>query len=60
MKDVLKLDALPEGWRKIGGAVTAPDGYYWASNGKSRFFSKEFQHALIKEEEHGNDQLRDR
>ena len=55
MKDIPKLDTMPEGWRKISGAVTAPDGYYWASNGKSRFFeANEFQHALIKEPKGGD------
>ena len=39
---------LPEGWRYIDGAQTAPMGYRWASNGKSRF-SGEYEHALIKE-----------
>ena len=42
------LDQIPEGWKKIGGAVTAPAGYSWYSNGKSRF-SGEREKALVKE-----------
>lgn len=41
-------DKLPQGWKKMVGTLTAPNGYYWASNGKS-FFDKEIQRALIKE-----------
>jgi len=36
------LDEVPEGWKKIEGALTAPKGYEWYSNGKSRF-SGEYQ-----------------
>lgn len=42
------LDQIPEGWKKIEGAVTAPAGYSWYSNGKSRF-SGEREQALVKE-----------
>ena len=41
-------DKLPDGWKKLDGTLTAPNGYYWASNGKS-LFSKERESALIKE-----------
>ena len=41
------LDALPEGWRYIEGALTAPTGFRWACNGKSRF-SPEYRHALVR------------
>lgn len=42
------LDALPEGWRYIEGALTAPTGFRWACNGKSRF-SPGYRHALVME-----------
>ena len=41
-------DKLPDGWKKLEGTLTAPNGYYWASNGKS-FFDKSYEQALIKE-----------
>ena len=41
------LDALPEGWRYIEGALTAPTGFRWACNGKSRF-SPGYRHALVR------------
>ena len=41
------LDALPEGWRYIEGALTAPTGFRWACNGKSRF-SHGYRHALVR------------
>lgn len=44
------LDHLPEGWRYLEGATTAPLGYRWACNNKSRF-GGEYRHALVKEEQ---------
>lgn len=44
------LDRLPEGWRYLDGATTAPLGYRWACNNKSRF-GGEYRHALIREEQ---------
>ena len=41
------LDALPPGWRLLDGAWTAPRGFAWACNGKSRF-SPEYRHALVR------------
>ena len=41
------LDALPEGWRYIEGALTAPTGFRWACNGKSRF-SPGYRHVLVR------------
>ena len=38
---------LPKGWTRIEGALTAPRGYTWVSNSKSRF-SGERKSALIK------------
>jgi hypothetical protein len=38
---------LPKGWRIIEGAMTAPRGYIWICNNKSRF-SKEYESALLK------------
>lgn len=41
------LEALPQGWRWLRDAWTAPRGYAWACNGKSRF-SPEYRHALVR------------
>lgn len=38
---------MPNGWKEINGALTAPSGYVWIFNGKS-IFSNEYQHALLK------------
>ena len=46
-KGVKVLNEMPNGWRFIQGATTAPRGYIWVNNGKS-FFSKEYKHALLK------------
>lgn len=37
-------------WKIMRGAITAPRGYVWICNGKSRF-GGEYQHKLVKEEE---------
>ena len=29
--------SLPKGWKRLSGATTAPKGYIWIYNGKSRF-----------------------
>lgn len=42
------FDEIPHGWKPIKGASTAPVGYEWISNGKSRF-SKDYKIALAKE-----------
>ena len=48
MKNGVKfLNSMPEGWKEIKGAMTAPNGYIWIFNGKS-IFSKEYEHALLK------------
>lgn len=48
MKNGVKfLNSMPEGWKEIKGATTAPNGYKWIFNGKS-VFSKEYKHALLK------------
>jgi len=44
---VKKLKSVPKGWIKTKGATTAPHGYVWYSNGKSRF-SGQRKIALIK------------
>ena len=41
-------DSLPSGYKKDEGATTAPRGYYWANNRKSRF-GGEFHQVLVKE-----------
>ena len=49
------LDHVPPGWVKVDGATTAPKGYSWYSNGKSRF-SGERVSALVKDaEDHKNE-----
>lgn len=42
-----RLIEVPEGWKKVKGAMTSPKGYSWYSNGKSRF-SGECECALVK------------
>ncbi len=42
------FDEIPFGWMPIKGATTAPVGYEWISNGKSRF-SADYRIALVKE-----------
>jgi len=41
------LDTMPEGWKEIKNAATAPNGYKWIHNCKP-FFSDEYEHALLK------------
>lgn len=48
-RDCRHLDSLPDGWRYIEGAQTAPRGWRWANNGKSRF-GGEYENALIMED----------
>lgn len=43
------LDHLPDGWRYLDGASTAPLGHRWACNGRSRF-GGEYRHALVRED----------
>lgn len=43
------FDSLPDGWQYLDGVTTAPHGYRWASNGKSRF-SAGYRHALVRVE----------
>lgn len=38
---------MPDRWHEIIGALTAPIGYKWITNGKP-FFTKEYQQALLK------------
>lgn len=43
------LDKMPEGWKKLTGATTAPSGYVWVYNGKSPFSNvAEYKSALLK------------
>ena len=49
-KNVDMYDSAPDGWSKLEGATTAPRGYAWYSNNKSRF-GGEYEHALVKEDE---------
>lgn len=45
---VKKLDSLPEGLRRTKHALTQPNGWYWANNGRS-IFSGERETALVRE-----------
>lgn len=47
-KDVPFIRKIPNGWKVTESATTAPKGYVWVDNGKSRF-SKERQIALVPE-----------
>ncbi len=42
------LDKMPEGWRELKGATTAPNGYVWIYNGKSPLNFAEYKSALLK------------
>ena len=46
-KNVKVLDKIPSWWRVISNATNQPLGYVWINNNKSHF-SKEYQHALLK------------
>ena len=41
------VTTIPEGWTEIKGALTAPIGYIWICNNKSRF-SGEYEQALLR------------
>ena len=41
------IDKMPEGWKETKGSTTAPLGYKWVDNNKSRF-GGERQRALLK------------
>ena len=43
------ITAAVENFQPISGATTAPDGYHWENNGKSRF-SGEYKHRLVKDD----------
>ena len=45
-----RLVEVPEGWKKVEGAMTAPKGHSWYSNGASRF-SGEYKCALVKDKQ---------
>lgn len=44
------LPTLPDGWKILEDATTAPIGFIWVWNGKSRFNGKEYRAALVSEE----------
>lgn len=48
--DVELYTAMPTGWRKITGSMTAPRGSTWIYNGKS-YFSGQRKTALLVEKE---------
>lgn len=39
--------SMPDGWKDIKGALTAPNGYKWIYNGKP-IFGDEYEQALLK------------
>ena len=48
--DGFKRDSVPEGWVRVRGAMTAPLGWAWVSNGRSRFDPEGgYEHALVPE-----------
>ncbi len=47
MKEVQVYDKMPEGWSENNGALTAPNGYIWTSNGVS-VFSSGYRHGLLR------------
>lgn len=48
--DVLVYNEMPKGWSALNGALTAPEGFVWIWNGKSRFGNgKNFQHWLLRQ-----------
>jgi hypothetical protein len=47
MGEIKIYDKMPKGWKRLKGAQTAPRGYEWICNGKSRF-GGEYRHALLK------------
>ena len=47
-QSVRVYSSMPNGWRETQGALTAPKGYTWINNGKSRF-SGEREQALLKD-----------
>jgi hypothetical protein len=46
-KMVDAYETVPQGWTRITGALTAPAGYEWYSNGKSRF-SRDYKQGLVR------------
>ena len=46
--DTEVLDKIPDGWAVLDGALTAPRGYVWVCNRKSRW-GGEYRHALALE-----------
>ena len=45
------IEELPEGWKRVEGALTAPNGYIVVSNNKSRF-GGDRETKLIKQEDY--------
>lgn len=45
---VSRIESLPAGWKRLNGASTATSGWFWASNGASRFGGG-YHHALVRE-----------
>ena len=50
LNQVPVYDSMPDGWKEIRGAQTAPNGYVWIWNRKS-IFSPEYRQALLKVKE---------
>ena len=51
------VDTMPEGWKEIEGATTAPNGYMWINNAQPVFYKDKagdiyrndnYKHALLK------------
>ena len=46
-KQIEVFEEMPDGWKQLKGALTAPYGHTWIWNGKS-LFSGEYRSALLK------------
>lgn len=47
LKTTKVFTEMPDGWRVLTGATTAPIGYKWIAN-RTSIFTKEYQQALLK------------
>lgn len=42
------FDAMPDGWKVLTGATTAPNGYTWIHNCKNPFMDAGYESGLLK------------
>lgn len=48
MAGVRFFDTMPEGWKVVQFATTAPNGYTWIHNCKNPFTDKDYMTGLLK------------